>query len=240
MFTTLETWDLQWAVRNLPPSVAKLMKKDSSVVCAGGFVRSCVLQERPNDVDLFCSSRDQARTHAIWLANGEKNIYETENAYSVKSTRPMTQFIHRWTYDSKEVLVQSFDFTIAQACIWYEDRWRSLCSQKFYPDLAAKRLIYTSPQRHENAGGSILRVLKFYQRGFRIPLDSMGAVIARMMQGVRPEAFDSEPQLAKILTGLLREVDPNIDPEHMGHIPSDLGEDVVQGGADGVTAATAN
>ena len=44
-----------------------------------------------------------------------------------------------------------------------------LCNIRFYPDLAARRLVYTSPLRNEDAGGSILRVLKFYQRGYRIP-----------------------------------------------------------------------
>jgi hypothetical protein len=32
--------------------------------------------------------------------------------------------------------------------------------------------------------------------------------------------FD-EIQLAKIITGLLREVDPNIDPSHVAHLPAE-------------------
>jgi len=125
------------------------------------------------------------------------------------------QFIHRWTFDAPEKVIASFDFTIASAALWYEKRitdkgrWVSLCDDSFYADLAAKRLIYRSPVRVEDAGGSMLRVLKFYQRGYRMPLDSLGAVMGADVQG----AFDhtksdlsDEGQVAKVLTGLLREV----------------------------------
>lgn len=105
--------------------------------------------------------------------------------------------------------------------------WRSICDDRFYEDLAAKRLRYTAPERNEDAGGSLLRVLKFYQRGYRIPLDSLGAVTARLLNDVRAWAVlegcasDREAQLAKVLTGLLREVDPNIDPSHIAHLPAE-------------------
>ena len=70
----------------------------------------------------------------------------------------------------------------------------------------------------------MLRVLKFYQRGYRIPLDSLGAVIARLCQAVNWGKIEThgntEAQLGKVLTGLLREVDPNIDPLHESHLPS--------------------
>jgi len=143
------------------------------------------------------------------------------------------QVIHRWTYDVAEDLVQSFDFTIAKAAVWFDPvvGWNSMCDETFYPDLAAKRLTYTSPQRNEDAGGSMLRVLKYYQRGYRIPLDSLGAVIARLMSGVEFDKIregreeTQEKQLAKVVTGLLREVDPNLDPSHIAHLPSEAEDD---------------
>jgi hypothetical protein len=145
--------------------------------------------------------------------------------------------------------MESFDFTIAMAGFWWNPtgeeetyiensevktrpagRWDSICDEHFYEDLAAKRLRYTCPQRNEDAGGSMLRVLKFYQRGYRIPLDSLGAVISRLVMGVDQNAIVDgaeetiERQWAKVLTGLLREVDPNVDPEHIAHLPS-MGEE---------------
>ena len=113
------------------------------------------------------------------------------------------------------------DDTLKKFGIWWNGKeWESLIDDRFYSDLAGKRLVYCSPKRNEDAGGSFLRVLKFYQRGYRIPLDSMGAVIARLVGGVRMDQVNGEEQLAKVLTGLLREVDPNVDPTHEAHLPS--------------------
>lgn len=62
-------------------------------------------------------------------------------------------------------------------------------------------------------------MLKFYKRGYRIPLDSAGAVVARLVRDVR---WYSQPEadVAKVVTGLLHEVDPNIDPNHIAHLAS--------------------
>ena len=139
------------------------------------------------------------------------------------------QFIHRWTYETPADLLPSFDFTVARAAIWYEEKgWATLCDDRFYPDLAGKRLVYCSPARNEDAGGSILRVLKFYQKGYRIPLDSLAAVVTRLIGGVRDigAVFErGEAEVARILTGLLHEVDPDIDPTHVAHLPATPGEE---------------
>lgn len=195
---------------------------------AGGYVRSRVSQEKVNDIDLFVPSVEKAMEFAKELVGegNEKRIHKTQNALTVKGLGVTVQFIHRWTYTVPTDMLLDFDFTIASAAFWYEvDRWKSACHSDFYADLAAKRLVYMAPKRAEDAGGSLLRVLKFYQRGYRIPLDSFGAVIARLVQGVdmvKIMAYGEhrEQQMAKVLTGLLREVDPNIDPDHIAHLPS--------------------
>ena len=84
--------------------------------------------------------------------------------------------------------------------------------------MAAKRLVYLSPVRSEDAGGSILRVLKFYKRGYNIPLDSLAAVIGRLNSGVDHRATHGDPaQYEKVILGLLREVDPNTPMEGFPH-----------------------
>jgi hypothetical protein len=212
-----------------------------------------------NDIDVFTPTRADAERLAWELANdcmvpaelrvkgqGLHAPYTTDNAFTVTHRRVSVQFIHRWSFTRPEDALESFDFTIAKAALWWNtppvapttslfppqcfdsDRgtgWRSACAETFYPDLAAKRLVYTSPQRNEDAGGSMLRVLKFYQRGYRIPLDSMGAVIARLCQGIefsrlpgRGFPIARERALAMVVTGLLREVDPLVDPDAEGHV----------------------
>ena len=235
----LNIHDLNWAVRLLPVLVRnQMLKYGPRLVLGGGYIRSTVSGEKPNDLDLFTQSEDDAKLFAKELASEAKkgDPHETGNALSVKlSPRHFVQYIHRWTFPTPADLIQSFDFTIACSALWFEsEKWTSLIDDEFYADLAAKRLVYRSPLRNEDAGGSMLRVLKFYQRGFRIPLDSLGAVIARLVDGVDPKGVEvlddpicescigdtTEKRWGRIITGLLREVDPLIDPEHFSHLPS--------------------
>lgn len=269
----LDPHDLSWALRILPRELKVLMEEAGErIVLGGGFLRSSVSGERPNDIDLFCKSPEDAFHYATLLA-GLKNILVTDNAYSIRKVGGFfVQFIHRWTYETPAQILDSFDFTVACSAVWFEKwcdhkdsvmpmtqqggsfictrcnlmwlknfepitdfgKWTSLIDDNFYSDLAAKRLVYRSPQRNEDAGGSMLRVLKFYQKGFRIPLDSLGAVIARMADAVDLKCIEvlpdfdtpsdlgktTEERWAKVLTGLLREVDPLIDPTHAAHLPS--------------------
>ena len=100
--------------------------------------------------------------------------------------------------------------------------WDSYCDERFYIDLASKRLIYRHPIRNEDAGGSMLRVLKYYQKGYRIPLNSLGGVIARLVIALNKDKINinNEEDVTMVLTGLLKEVDPAIDPFHISHLPS--------------------
>ena len=234
--TPLSRHDLQWCIRMLPKKVLELMQaRPGQVFLAGGFIRAAIAHEPINDVDLFVPSKDAAAACALALKGNNEHIrlIETENAWTVVMKPYPVQIIHRWTFNDPAACIQSFDFTIARAAIWHEGpnagQWASACDPQFYPDLAAKRLVYCKPERIEEAGGSMLRVLKFYQRGYRIPLDSLGAVIARLCQAVDWNKIDRhnnvEGQLGKVLTGLLREVDPNIDPLHESHLPSDAQEE---------------
>jgi len=226
----LLTEDLTWCVSRLPNLLRKLIKeRPNQLVVAGGYIRSCIANEKVNDIDVFSPSAGDAQlcVSILKLAGPDVlKVVKTENALTICTKPYPVQFVHKWVFAKPEDVIPSFDFTVAKAAIWYDgNNWVSLCDDRFYLDLAAKRLVYCCPIRNEYAGGSMLRVLKFYQRGYRIPLDSMGAVIARLVQGVGMRMNSTPPesqekQLAKVLTGLLREVDPSVDPEHIAHLPS--------------------
>lgn len=230
----LQWHDLQWLLRRIPPQVAaEVRKRPGQVLIAGGCIRACVASEPINDFDLFVPTMEIAKDLANELVKDKDRakdddgllpgIHKSDNAFTIKAYKPPVQIIHRWMFQSPEECINSFDFTVAKAVVWHDgDEWKSMISERFYADLAAKRLIYTSPLRIEEVGGSLLRVLKFYQRGYRIPLDSLGAVIARLCSAIDHDKIrGSESQMAKVLTGLLVEVDPNIDPDHIAHLPSE-------------------
>lgn len=221
----LERMDLAACVRRLPRDVADQLHRRPRLFVAGGFVRAVVANEQINDIDVFAPDQAYAQEAANELAAlRHTKVHATDNAFTVPG-RLSVQYIHRWPFEFMTDCIRSFDFTVAKAGVGWdrnENTWFGLCDDHFYADLAARRLVYTSPQRNEDAGGSMIRVLKFYQRGYRIPLDSLAAVVARLVQGVdmakveTSAAIDNitrEQQLAKVLTGLLREVDPNSNPD---------------------------
>lgn len=234
-WTELNEFDRWACVRRLPQHLRTLMeKRGRTVFVAGGYVRSCVSGEPVNDIDIFVSDAEQAQNLACALYTGDNTscahyLYEdknkgagprqTPNSWVLTNGGHNIQVIHRWSFLTPQECAESFDFTIAKSAIWWDGSWKTICHPQFYADLAAKRLVYTSPQRNEDAGGSMLRVLKFYQRGFRIPLDSLGAVISRLISGMTPEQLSSgEWMCAQTITGLLREVDPLVDPFAAAHI----------------------
>src|SRR3546814_14358866 len=99
-----------------------------------------------------------------WSSDVCSSDLTTDNAVTLLTSDRMTvQFITRWTFDNAADLVASFDFTVCQAAIWRNrlGEWKSLISNSFYIDLAGRRLVYTPPEREEEAGGSPLRITTY-------------------------------------------------------------------------------
>lgn len=237
MNDTLNSHDLHFALRRLPRELIQVMKSTryaGRVYVGGGYLRAIVAGEPVNDVDVFVDSQAEAEPLAVLLVqlrNPElkeakpdderikRRMHITKNAITIFGFKTTIQIIYRWVFSKGPAVCGAFDFTCCCACFWFEDtKWRSYVDPRFYQDLAARRLVYRAPNRNEDAGGSMLRVLKYYQKGYRMPLDSLGAVVARLVKGVEDIEEMGEDRLAFILTGLLREVDPLIDPEHVAHL----------------------
>lgn len=216
---TLSTPDLHFVVSRIPKDI-KEIAKNSGLVIGGGFIRSTISGEKVSDIDLFGPDKAEMKTIAYKLATERKGrVHETDNALTVLAPpRFPIQFITRWLYSNPPDVVTSFDFTVCQAAVWFkDDKWQSSIAESFYPDLAARRLVYTKPERNEDAGGSILRVRKFLSRGYNIQAQSLADVIARLVMKVDFSKVSDETMIGKVLAGLLREVDPlavidGIDP----------------------------
>lgn len=215
--------DLHLILSRLPKDLHPFfVENQRQLFLAGGFVRAVIAGERPNDIDLFGSSEQLVSGIAKDIALKRKGrMFKTKNAFTILAPpRVPVQLIHRWTFVGPVDLVESFDFTIAQVAIWWEgDQWHSFCSDRFYADLAARRLYYTAPIRVEEVGGSLLRMKKFLAAGYNIQTFSFGRFLARISSGVRWDAFDkavselnaaesAEAYLGRVFTALLREVDP--------------------------------
>lgn len=210
--------DLRFIVTRIPKDVRSMMI-DTGMMLGGGFIRETIAQEKPNDLDFFGPNKDLMLMAAKLLAEKRKGrFFQTENAITVLTpVRAPIQFITRWLATTAEQVLNSFDFTVCQAVVWYDrtDKvWKSEVAPTFYSDLAARRLVYTHPVREEAAGGSLMRVRKFLARGYNIQARSLAGVVARLALAVRfdetPGDKNDEQVITQVVTGLLHEVDPLI------------------------------
>lgn len=208
--------DMRFVVKRLPTDIRTILKEfEGRLFLAGGFIRAVIAGETPSDIDLFGISKEvlEAAAKALSERRGDHTrVHKTKNAITVISLGRMTvQFITRWTFTAPEACAASFDFTVCQSVVWRDlGKYQSLCSDRFYLDLAARRLVYTSPVREEEAGGSLMRVIKFVRRGYTIQIDSLAAVIARLTAKIDHTKADTEHRVAHVLTGFLQEVDPSL------------------------------
>lgn len=218
--------DLDWCVKRLPNVVKAMMQKyTTKLSVGGGYIRSCITGDEIKDIDMFVNSEEVAETIAKFICEDGPKYMKTQNAYTIfRKGSTNIQLIYRWTYEKPSRVIDDLDFTVCCAVFWYEDgKYQGKCHSNYYQDLAARRLRYTQPSRNEDVGGSALRILKYYNKGYKITLDSYGKIIARLVMGLEGLRFDSwddtaehtnpnwtkEDQLAKVLIGLLVEVDPN-------------------------------
>lgn len=216
--TSLTDNDLRYVVTRLPRDIRDLLTEHSNkLFLGGGFIRATIAGETPSDIDLFGSDKDFLNSVATILQGRREGskVHKSKNAITLLThDRLPVQFITRWTFAHAYALIESFDFTVCQAAIWRSgnqsnSQWCSSIGENFYVDLAGRRLVYTSPVREEEAGGSLMRVIKYTKRGYSIQVSSLGAVLARMAFKIRDSSLaTSEAGTAQILTGMLREVDP--------------------------------
>jgi hypothetical protein len=117
MTTKLAWHDLEWALRRCPRALLVSMKKHGSkVIVAGGYVRACICGDQVNDVDVFVGNADFGKVLALELVEGdEKRLHISPNAITLRGFGTPIQIITRWTFDSPDKAILSFDFTVARA-----------------------------------------------------------------------------------------------------------------------------
>lgn len=179
----LRPTDVTSCVFCLPSELRRCLSQwPNQLVVAGGFVRDVIAHDRPKDVDVFVAGEDLAREVSEWLKSecGLDSV-RTMNTITVKTKGCPTQLAWRWKFSTPSELVEGFDFTVCQAGIWWDgEQMRSTAAPSFYKDLEAKKLVYTALGRDDDRASALLRVLKFYQRGYKITLPSLSRVLAHL------------------------------------------------------------
>ena len=212
--TELRLVDRRLVVSRLPDDVVTVIQRHR-LFLAGGFVRAMLGEGRASDIDLFGPGGvDGMRPIATAFAEGRgATLVETERAITVvKPGLLPVQFVTGFPTEDPAKLIAQFDFTVAQVALWFEETdWKSIASIDFYPDLAARRLVYAGQNAIADVGGSILRMRKFLAAGYSIQVPSLARLVLRMALNVRQfaEAAIEEEMATRVIEGLLREIDPS-------------------------------
>lgn len=176
--TTLSKANLNLVINLLPDPVLNLMQKyGDKLVLAGGFIRARIANESPKDIDLFVSSEAEAGALGEELCPGKLKIQTVRSVTITVEFAWPVQFVFCKPYANPEALITNFDFTIAQAAIWYDRNsaeWRSLCANSYERDVIKKRLIYT--QVSKDFASSLSRVLRFTKQGYTMPPDEFAGL----------------------------------------------------------------
>jgi hypothetical protein len=175
--------------RQLPEDVKNLLQHFGSGICvAGGFCRDAFLGGSPMDVDIFGTS-EAAIVEAIdwfgWNAKEYQQGMQTANSVSFKPSydhevQPV-QFVERCFYPTHEGLIESFDWSVCQCAVYWtsEEKFEAICTNAFGEDIQAGELHYTAPERDEDPGASVLRMIKLTSRGFKPTEDSIARCVGR-------------------------------------------------------------
>mgnify|MGYP001306427689 FL=1 len=171
---------------NLPAEVQSILKRfPTKLMVAGGFVRDFLTEARPKDVDIFAITKGvlEEAWEEFW-ARTEKYPFKkkTKNTVTFCSNDelPKVQFIDKCFYPTAQALIESFDFTICQSAIYWNGlQWVGVCTEAFWTDICDWTAHYTAPQREEDPGASVLRMVKFARKGYEIPEDDIARVVGR-------------------------------------------------------------
>jgi hypothetical protein len=171
----------------MPDRIKSIVK--SGFYVGGGFIRSVLNKEEIADYDIFANSIDQIENEIerIKILNAPY-VGQTSNAWTVKipGMKPI-QFIKKWLFQDPESCINSFDFAICRAVIFWDpiaDKFDSAVDERFYESLWNKKLVYCKPNREEIAAGSFLRLQKFLAKGYKINQNELAKVLARLLMGM--------------------------------------------------------
>jgi hypothetical protein len=101
--------------------------------------------------------------------------------------------VERCFYPTHGELIESFDWSVCQCAVYWTqhhyavegsrirntEAFEGICTKAFGEDIQAGTLHYTAPERDEDPGASILRMVKLTNRGWKPTEDSIARCIGR-------------------------------------------------------------
>lgn len=232
MSVTLNPGLTDLIVKALPPAVRDLLEfVGPRLLVAGGFCRDVLRSEEPRDIDIFARSHKALFECIEKFDDGSYRRKETANAITffpaVAGEGINVQFVKRAYYRTFAGTISSFDFSICQVGVYFDEDtdhcpcggnlidvpgigpecdqawkcpcptglhngWRGICSPEFFEDLTSLKMRYTAPDRDEDPGASVLRMVRFAERGFHIEREDIARCIGRFVSRIDQDYVGSE------------------------------------------------
>jgi len=169
LHSCLDLGEIRFIMSFVPGELQEVMK-EFHLILAGGFIRDAIAGIRPNDIDLWCNSDDRCSMAAMsYVARIGGDIGWGDFAGTV--TKPEhfpVAFIYARPYATPEALIDSFDYSVCRAAIWFNgDFWESMVDVGFKQDVAGRRLSYRDGRREEvNRDLVVQRLYKLIRKGY--------------------------------------------------------------------------
>lgn len=139
---------------------------------AGGSIASLIMDEEPNDYDIYFKDLESMRRATEYLKSSRPDVIVFNGANAITLTERF-QIITRYTGTPDEVICK-FDFSHCR-CYFYSYSGQPLSIYKdAMESIATKHLIYNSCP---NPIGALYRLKKFFYRGWDITKDNWFKII---------------------------------------------------------------
>ena len=137
-----------------------------NIIVAGGCIRSMLLREWPQDIDIFFKNKEAFEEFKRQSDQDNKVTYETENSVVYKEHKidgkvvPLN-LVKIAYYETPEKCIETFDFTISQFAL--DKDQNIIATEGAILDLYGKRLVI---DKLTYPVSTIRRMIKFTKRGY--------------------------------------------------------------------------
>jgi hypothetical protein len=199
-------------VTKIPLGVLQHISELDDVAIVGGAIRSMEARPREEikDLDLVVVGDDLNRpeqvafdlvkcvsAESVEMPPTAAALSVFPNSYQIEHPAlPFPIQVLKRVRPSLVETLESFDFSITQAGIWFDPglggqkrQWRGLANDIFAQDVKRKILRYgggVEGTRDAWAGTVLVRAFKFSRRGYKLLPDSMARIVKETYEGMEP------------------------------------------------------
>jgi len=169
LYSCLDLDQIKEVMSFVPGGLQEVMK-DYHLILAGGFIRDIIAGKTPNDIDLWCMDSDRCSMAAmLYVAKigGDIGWGDFAGTVTQEGSFPVA-FIYARPYATPEALIDSFDYSVCRAAIWWNGFfWESMVDVGFKRDIETRRLSYRDGRREEVDPDLVVqRLSKLIRKGY--------------------------------------------------------------------------